>query len=271
MRLEPTLVKGGLTFTDITAGGYHTCGLTNERWVYCWGRTRFPGGPNTSNLIPKRVVDMQAGVIDGSLAQFTFTQISAGSTHVCAMSTDGFARCWGERDFGQLGWALPPTAPCSFDARVCGGFAFSDVHAGDRFSCGRTSGGISYCWGYNAAGQLGDGTTTQHDLPAAVSGSIAFSQIAPGGAHACGIALSGPSYCWGYNAAGQLGNGTRVDLAVPGLVTSTLPFVELAAGGSHTCGRIASGQVFCWGENSSGQLGDGTSTGRTTPVLVKAQ
>jgi alpha-tubulin suppressor-like RCC1 family protein len=268
---EPTKVQGGHAFTAITAGGYHTCGLTGEQVVYCWGRTRFPGGPNTSNVTPERLLTAESGGLSSNLAELAFSRISAGATHVCATSTTGSAHCWGERDFGQLGWGLTSAGRCSFDGSVCSDIDFAEVRAGDRFTCGRIAAGTSFCWGYNSTGQLGNGSTTQDDRPQPVSGGITFSQIVPGGAHTCGIATTGPTFCWGYNSGGQLGNGTRVDHTTPASVPGGNLFVELAVGGSHSCGRLASGRVYCWGENSSGQLGDGGSVSRLVPTPVKTR
>ncbi len=53
---------------------------------------------------------------------------------------------------------------------VVGGLAFGSVSTGSYHSCGRTTGSVAYCWGYNAHGQLGDGTTTNRLTPGAVAG-----------------------------------------------------------------------------------------------------
>jgi alpha-tubulin suppressor-like RCC1 family protein len=33
----PVLVAGGLTFRQLSAGYYHTCGITTQNALYCWG------------------------------------------------------------------------------------------------------------------------------------------------------------------------------------------------------------------------------------------
>src|SRR5438552_176165 len=96
---------------------------------------------------------------------------------------------------------------------VAGNLAFTTVSTGnDAYSCGVTTSGSAYCWGLNAYGQLGDGTTANRLVPTLVSGGLTFVSVAasttPDGAHTCGLTTSGSVYCWGLNDHGQLGDGT---------------------------------------------------------------
>lgn len=103
----PVPVSGGLAFTRISAGGHHTCGLTTTSEVYCWGRNsdlqlgRGPAsGGGGDSSVPVKV---QGGALPGGV---TFTSISAGMHHSCAVGTDGAAYCWGSNIFGALGNSL---------------------------------------------------------------------------------------------------------------------------------------------------------------------
>ena len=87
-----------------------------------------------------------------------------------------------------------------------------------KYACGLVH-GKAYCWGANAYGQLGNGTSVDKLVPTAVAGGLTFTLISPGGAeawiytgaHACGIAAGGKAYCWGANHYGQLGiNSTEL-------------------------------------------------------------
>jgi alpha-tubulin suppressor-like RCC1 family protein len=144
---------------------------------------------------------------------------------------------------------------------------------------------VAYCWGENATGQLGDGTTTSRAAPAAVLTDERFSFIAMGAgfnngasgatpplaqgavSHACALTEAGAPYCWGYNADGQLGDGTTTSRLGPVEVVGSLRLTSLAAIGSATCGRSGNA-MWCWGSNAVGQLGTGSSVGSTTPVEV---
>jgi serine/threonine-protein kinase len=82
----------------------------------------------------------------------------------------------------------------------------SDVTAGRAGTCAQTATG-GFCWGANAFGQLGDGTTTDRRAPSAIQNLAADAQPTVGARHACALS-GGQVSCWGDNSLGQLGNGT---------------------------------------------------------------
>ena len=143
------------------------------------------------------------------------------------------------------------------------GLGFARLALGGEHTCGLLSDGTAFCWGNNASGQLGDGTTTNHDRPVPVLTGFKFTSIDAGTAHTCALTSAGEAYCWGRNNRGQLGDGTIVDRLAPALV-SGFTFQQIAAGGflpirGHTCGLATTGQTYCWGDNARGQLGVGSA------------
>lgn len=123
--------------------------------------------------------------------------------------------------------------------------------------CVIINGGL-YCWGHNAYGQIGDGTTTTRTTPTQTfAQGSGVTAVSLGGSHTCAI-INGGLKCWGYNAYGQIGNGTNTNRSTPtqifaagsGITTLT------AAGLSYTtCVTFATGPAQCWGDNSYNQLG----------------
>jgi len=89
------------------------------------------------------------------------------------------------------------------------------VTGGAFHACGQATGNRSYCWGLNAFGQLGDGSTTTRRTPVAVAGGHFFSQVSAGLWHTCGRTAAGVAYCWGWNTDGQLGNGPTSETPRP--------------------------------------------------------
>jgi alpha-tubulin suppressor-like RCC1 family protein len=144
------------------------------------------------------------------------------------------------------------------------------IAAGYSHSCARTSTGSAKCWGYNAAGQLGDNTTTTRLSPVLVRGRLTNAvALAAGGAHNCARTAASGIKCWGWNYSGQLGDGTTTDRYIPvSVATFASGVTAIAAGNRHTCALTNVGDAKCWGWNYSGQLGDGSTTDRYAPVNV---
>ncbi|MGK7311521.1 MAG: hypothetical protein ACN0LA_04720 [Candidatus Longimicrobiales bacterium M2_2A_002] len=44
----------------------------------------------------------------------------------------------------------------------------TDLNAGESNTCGVSSAGEAYCWGFNDRGQVGDGTYLNRDTPTLV-------------------------------------------------------------------------------------------------------
>jgi alpha-tubulin suppressor-like RCC1 family protein len=89
------------------------------------------------------------------------------------------------------------------------------IAAGYNHTCALHADGAAHCWGWNAAGQLGDGTTIDSATPVAVASLPAVAEIAGGGFHTCAAGADGAVLCWGSNDSGQLGDGTTANRSVP--------------------------------------------------------
>lgn len=142
------------------------------------------------------------------------------------------------------------------------------VTAGGRHTCGLTSAGAAYCWGYGTLGQLGDGTGEHSDVPRAVAGGHRFTALTAGGNHTCGVTDAGEAYCWGYGGSGQLGHGAFASSDLPVKVSGPA-FTAIDAGESHTCALTAEGDAYCWGYGANGQLGNGSAQDSALPALVE--
>ncbi len=265
-RSSPVLVAApaGVSFAAVSAGLRHTCGVTAASAAYCWGYNGFGqlgDGTTTDRWTPVRV----AGGV-------SFAAVSAGVAHTCGIPAAGAAYCWGDNFFGELGDGTTTSRSSPVLVAAPAGVSFAAVSTGIGHTCGVTAAGAAYCWGHNASGQLGDGTTTSRSTPRLVAGGVSFAAVRADFSHTCGLTATGAAYCWGDNTSGQLGDGTTTSRSRPVLVAAPggVSFAAVSGGGEvfHTCGVTAAGAVYCWGNNFFGQLGDGTTTDRSSPVLV---
>jgi len=124
--------------------------------------------------------------------------------------------------------------------------------------------GILWAWGWNAYGQLGDGTTADRWSPGPVLTGVAAVANAKG--HSLVIKTDGSLWAWGVNWHGQLGDGTGADRVSPIQVLTGVAAVANSA--EHVLALKTDASVWAWGWNTYGQLGDGTTTDRFSPVQV---
>jgi alpha-tubulin suppressor-like RCC1 family protein len=190
-RFSPVRVMGGLLFSQLDLGDSHTCGVTRDQRAYCWGANFFgklgDGGANT-HAVPVKVTG-------GHL----FRQVTAGGQHTCGITPDNLAYCWGFNNDGELGdgRAYPAELQHLTPVAVTGGLHFDHLSAGYDHTCGVTPRDRAYCWGRNASGQLGDGTTTGRVVPTAVAGGLLFSGIWASNNRTCALTPADQPYCWG--------------------------------------------------------------------------
>lgn len=248
-RASPTAVSGGLKFTSLTAGDYHTCGLVAGGTAYCWGTYALGVGDFGIHLSPTLV-----------LGGLSFAEISAGDGHTCGRTVSGTAYCWGSNSNAALGdGTLTDRAS---PTPVAGGLNFVAVTAGSSYGCGVTSSGQIYCWGYNPVVLFDFIKHSSPVLVGVVPGAVA---VTGGYQHACVRTATGSAYCWGFNSYGSLGTGDFTDHFAPTAVVGGFSFVELKAGeDGQTCGRVASGGLYCWGPTPT----NGSSSNSSVPRVV---
>ncbi|MFE0748411.1 protein kinase [Gordonia sp. NPDC058843] len=126
--------------------------------------------------------------------------------------------------------------------------------------------GTAYCWGDNAAGQLGDGTTDTRETPTQVVDLSGVTAISTGGPNSCAVA-EGLAYCWGNNDYGQIGDGTTDARLTPTRVADLADVTAISTANWATC-AIAAGAAYCWGTNDFDQVGDGSTANQYRPVRV---
>ena len=291
------------TAVAITTGAGHTCAVTSEGAVLCWGdNTKGQLGVPSAGL-PSSSVPVRVPLPEKTLA------VSAGARHTCAVTEARRVVCWGDGAAGQIGNG-PADAGFTLVMNGDGGplERIAEVSAGSNHTCARESPpavpigsafvtfGPGHCWGSNvsyALGQLapyGPTPTRATALPplAPGAGDLALapyffaSALAVGTDFACargGYALPGSGtpaagpVCWGANDKQQLGRdggaSARPQIVVTARDGALVSTDRIAVGQSHVCVVSATGAtpaLYCWGDNGKGQLGDAGTPNGAVPV-----
>ena len=209
----PVPVAGGHQFTAVAAGGGFSCGIDTGGKAWCWG---YQGSGRLGN---GRIHDGSDGAPNEVVGGLTFTSITTGTAHACALTDDGTAYCWGSGQSGQLGNGRTFFVTAS-PVPVQSTLKFTTLVAGGSQTCGIATTGGTYCWGLNSFGQLGDGSENLRTTPTPVSGGHSFVAIETQDRHTCAIDTQGQTYCWGANDVGQLGDGSTTLRRTPTVVAA---------------------------------------------------
>ena len=202
----------------------HTCGVTSEGEVVCWGqgtRGQLGNGNTASKSHPVVVVtsDTDTTPLNG------IVQVTTGEEHTCARTNQGGVKCWGKGNNRRLGNGLNADKSYPVDV-VDENFTpltrVVQVASGEYHTCTLLAGGDVMCWGYNPFGQVGNGGTDntntavrvleKESSPFALSG---IQQISVGDNHVCALASGGEVLCWGRGGSGRLGNNSSDNQLAP--------------------------------------------------------
>jgi len=272
--LLPTAVETETRFAAISAGGGHTCAVTESGELWCWGRNDFGQVGDGSQ------VNRSLPVLISSSSDFA--AVTAGQVHTCALTTQGAAHCWGRNNNGQLGEGTATDR--SQPAPVSGGLVFASLSAGVTHTCGTTTTEYHYCWGSNGSGQLSDpdlgavrSLTPNH--PTRSDGFFeSMAAVTAGKDHTCALQPDGTAWCGGtlaVDAIEELNEDGSTEsvlscrrgdtgavmncMHVMFIVIPEIPYLDISGGNEHSCSLATTGTVYCWGRDEYGQRGDASS------------
>ena len=214
-----------------SGGNEHTCALTDEGRVACWGKgldgrlgdgkVYTATGPASFSRNPVWVKDEE-----GLLANVT--QIGVGEKHSCALGADSKIKCWGKNASGELGISTATVSSSTYARTIASTLNnVTRITLGLNTTCALLSDGKVKCWGNDFAGRLGNGTATS-------------------GGHT-------PSYVVQTNG----GSGELSDI------------VQITRSSWRSiCAVNSMGGLRCWGSSARNQLLDGAATNSEHPVIA---
>ncbi len=247
----------------VSSGDLHTCAIVTAGSVKCWGRNVNGqiGDGAACGTICTTPIDV--------LGVAAVAAVSAGNAHTCAVTATATVACWGHNLSGQLGDGTISARTTPVLISGLGGNAVA-VSAGHSHTCALSDAGGVMCWGDNAYGQLGDGTTTDSSVPVTVEGlGGGVTAISAGDYSTCALLAVGTVECWGMYVHGPISEGAFIIRTEPARVSALgAGVLAISAGDYHSCALISGGSVMCWGYNSSGQLGNGGIWTRARPAEV---
>lgn len=225
----------------VACGGFHTCQLSGEGQMYCWGWN----------------VSGQLGVADSTIAKspsplpvldLGVGAIATGFHTTCAVLSTGEIWCWGQNIQGLAGrggdehGSVEPN-PLQTER------LFDTVALGAMHGCALSVEGETWCWGYRYE-ETSEGAELH--VPRLLMEEPRLETIVAGFYHTCGRTNAGMVYCWGEPSNGKTGlakgevvGAVNAPKQVPGLPE---PAVDLAAEEQASCAVLADGSLWCWGK-----------------------
>ena len=209
-----SFVPASFIVAHLEIGNAHSCAISAVGAAWCWGE--FTNGRLGTTALSNAVTPTATASLGG-----TASEVAAGGAHTCALLTNGNVSCFGNNNMGQLGQALT-TASSSTPTLVTLAATATHVSAGSQFTCALLSTAAVQCFGQNASGQLGSGSSgSARQTPDAVTGLTGtVVDVTTGTNHACAVMSTGQVRCWGLNDLGQLGIGTQLNVATATAIAS---------------------------------------------------
>ncbi|RMF17286.1 MAG: hypothetical protein D6761_04565 [Candidatus Dadabacteria bacterium] len=260
----PTTVTGiPAPVRDASAGFASTCAIGGDDQLYCWGALLDDGGAIQMVSTPTA---KSAWLPTGE----AIAELEAGFQEMCVRNQPGDVWCAGSNWHGKAGTTAgaPRSTPGRIDAA-----SWQEVAVGQLATCGVRNDGRVLCWGMQASGRLGNGSSNplqSQGSPTPVSETFSARAISGLEGSFCAIATDGGLWCWGENDFGQLGLGPAGSaVTTPQQVSAGTQWQQVAMGLGFACGIQIDGSLWCWGSDGQDELGLGPGIqNQNVPVRV---
>ena len=247
------------------AGDGHCLAITNTGQVYSWGEGsygRLGHGDTVTVKNPKRIEAFKDHVV---------VQVSSGSRHSAAITSDGVLFTWGSGTDGKLGHGNSdsiylPKVTAAVDNAV-------QVACGASHTVAIAENGTKvYSWGGGSYGKLGHNNTNSQNIPKLVEAlkSHQCVKVAVGSNYTAVLTSTGQILTMGNSSACGAGTSDpKRYLPEPVINLSDEHIIDISGGDTLMLALTLRGEVYSWGNNSMGQVGRGTDVGSTVSTPGK--
>jgi RCC1 and BTB domain-containing protein len=268
---EPTYVDTlrGVGIQQIACGSAHTVVLSTEGEVLTWGRGddgRLGHGDKLWKYVPR---------ITQALAGQVVVQVTCGSFHTAAVTSNGDLFTWGGGMYGKLGHGNEAGHSTPKHVEALAGLNVSQVACGSRHTAIITSSGALYTWGDKENGVAGHGDTDGHQYTPKLLEQLAgkrIVQLSACGRHTGCLTAEVELFTWGEGKFGRLGHGAEHNCHTPRTVEMLIgkKLRQVSCGGFHTACITEDGHLYTFGKGEHGQLGHNDCVNKVKPTLVQA-
>lgn len=230
--LSPRRVEGEQQWVQVSTGESHSCGITTDGELYCWGRNdagQIGVGYESFARALEKVLPRNEVVV--------WRQVSVGKRHSCALTTTRRLFCWGANDFGQLG---DGTEDSKVWSTPIGSAAWTSLSAGAEHTCALRGNESFYCWGRNSELQVSATTAPKYLMPSLAGRALTV--VAYGNNVVFGDGSPNLSFRYRGALAGQ-----DITRSVPSMSS---PFTKVEPGAEHLCGLNTKKEIRCWYNNT---------------------
>lgn len=260
---DPIQIGNDSNWLKLSTGYYHTLAIKADGTLWAWGESFFgqlgiPYNPNNNLSLP-----IQVGT------DSDWIEVSAGSTHSCAVKSNGTLWTWGYNDYGQLGdgtWIQK-----NIPTQIGNDTDWKKVETSSRTTIAIKIDNTIWGWGRNDVGQLGNGNYLSINSPVQIGGNSGdWKSVRAGDGHSLALKNDNTLWAWGQNYFGQLGNGTNINenIPIPIQIGNSNNWKDISVGVTNSMALKDDNTLWSWGSNDYGQLGDNSLISKNTPEQV---